>query len=550
MANIITGVAKPVNTTLPIQMRLVGTSTWVDGALQSDGTYLCTLTSVPAGTYAAGTVEYRLKGSNPVVNAFSTNAITVVDAGSTPKPDLPVLVAADGDSTTFGTYSSDPYPDQLQRLLKTTNYTVKNFGNPGAVSQNALNDVATKVDSQYSATTYSFNLYPLLIGVNDALNGVPITTAKSNIEKLHRDRIAKGWKTIACTILPTTQPVGSYLAELNTHIKNNYQSWGCSGLCDYAAEPLLGNPSDTSVYSDGLHPIALGDTYMARLMKRTIDRVMTALGGPVTPADLLSLSISGPTAVYENSSTPFPITGTYSDGTTSQNTGATLATTEGTITNGALNIPADAITGNSRTATLTATKGSITATKYVTVNDGSAPTGAGLSFNSQTAQTFGVPLDLGLYDISFVFKRNIPWGESFFLDMREAGTYYLDSATPDTQAVLAYAGFPSGAAWSFRYINPGSAARRVVIRNLNIPVSGLITFLQRYTSGQGMECEIADFTVHNRPLTNTEVASLTGGSQDIPTNGLIRRYAMAAGTTGTVLTDISGNGKNGTLSGF
>jgi predicted Rdx family selenoprotein len=98
--NTITGIARAVSTSFPIRMRLTGGAVWADGILQNDGTYLCTLVAVPAGSYPAGAVEYELKGSNPVVRAYNTNATIVTNdpsaGGGTPatkanKPQFGVL---------------------------------------------------------------------------------------------------------------------------------------------------------------------------------------------------------------------------------------------------------------------------------------------------------------------------------------------------------------------------------------------------------------------------------------------------------------------------
>lgn len=105
----------------------------------------------------------------------------------------------------------------------------------------------------------------------------------------------------------------------------------------------------------------------------------TFFGGPhfydityseTVPVALLELTLSGPSSIREGTSAYFAIIGTYSNNTSAViSSGVTLATSEGTFTNNLLTIATDAVVGDGRTLTLTATVGAVVTTKLITVID-------------------------------------------------------------------------------------------------------------------------------------------------------------------------------------
>jgi hypothetical protein len=210
--NIITGVARPLNTTFPIRMRLVGSTVWADGALQSDGTYLCTLDSVPPGQYPVGSVEYELKGSNPVIRAYNTNVVTVLnDPNAASKLATPVIATPVSVTSTTANFTWAAVPGATSYAFKLNNGTIYPLGNVLSYKATGLNpssDVLGAVQALDTTNTKLASNYSQTVTATTAAAGTtptPIPDAPTNLHQIGStgNSVRMAWEG----------PVGSYTLE-------------------------------------------------------------------------------------------------------------------------------------------------------------------------------------------------------------------------------------------------------------------------------------------------------------------------------------------------
>jgi len=174
-----------------------------------------------------------------------------------------VNLLCDGDSLTAGYYTAnhatDSYPSQLAVLLNTAN--LANEGVAGATSTNVLSHAIPAVMAGVS------NFYLLWIGTNDLLLSTSLATLEGNVSTRIAAVVAAGYTPILFT-LPHTAYTGSptppsnYDSQrllYNTWLKANFLN-----VVDLAADPRLQTPTDTTIYSDGLHMTTLGYSYVAQ----------------------------------------------------------------------------------------------------------------------------------------------------------------------------------------------------------------------------------------------------------------------------------------------
>lgn len=87
-------------------------------------------------------------------------------------------------------------------------------------------------------------------------------------------RRAAGWKVILCTILPRT--TASFNTARNT-ANTTIRTWAgthADAICDFAAEATMGPDaaaSDTTYYSDGIHPTDAGQILLEPVMRAAVD---------------------------------------------------------------------------------------------------------------------------------------------------------------------------------------------------------------------------------------------------------------------------------------
>lgn len=186
-------------------------------------------------------------------NASSAAATTVLASTSTftVDPISPLNLVMDGDSIAAN----------MGTQLGTSGLTVYNFAVPGSVYANMLSR-ASLVD----AVTFNYPALMILIGHNDiALGGYVEATFVSNIQTYALARQAVGKKIFICTVLPSNINGGFNTTRnsLNTALKTMITSNGFTLMDIGDTGSTMGADaaaSDLTLYSDGIHPTALGNT--------------------------------------------------------------------------------------------------------------------------------------------------------------------------------------------------------------------------------------------------------------------------------------------------
>jgi trimeric autotransporter adhesin len=109
-------------------------------------------------------------------------------------------------------------------------------------------------------------------GTNDLAVGSTAAQAYANMQSYCAARRAAGWKVIITTVLPRSAALavsqGAFNAARATYNANLQANWAtfCDGLADWASDPTMGPDgaeSNTTYYSDGVHPTSLGMSIIA-----------------------------------------------------------------------------------------------------------------------------------------------------------------------------------------------------------------------------------------------------------------------------------------------
>lgn len=133
-----------------------------------------------------------------------------------------------------------------------------------------LNDFVVGIHEPF----YTKEVVSLLCGYNDIVNlGETAATIIGWIDDLFADADAiSGVKKVVCKILPATTITGGMITvwnDVNDWIEAN--SLGADAVVDLAAEDTrLADPTDTLIYSDGIHPTILGHSIIKDVMKPII----------------------------------------------------------------------------------------------------------------------------------------------------------------------------------------------------------------------------------------------------------------------------------------
>jgi lysophospholipase L1-like esterase len=193
------------------------------------------------------------------------------------------IIVCEGDSLTFGSYSTDPYPDQLRDdWLISDDLTVYNVSGSGErMIDHMLDQAASQVDVHYNAAKEN-NIAVLWAGTNDL--GLDADTAENvaaGIATWGAGRQAAGFQVLVCTLTANQSGFGGIdkavlnaeRLELNALIRANWQSYA-DGLVDLANDPILGSferaATDRIYWVDGLHLTNLGYAIVARLVTSAI----------------------------------------------------------------------------------------------------------------------------------------------------------------------------------------------------------------------------------------------------------------------------------------
>jgi lysophospholipase L1-like esterase len=185
----------------------------------------------------------------------------------------PGLVVCDGDSMTagFGLDPSEFYPTVLGTSLGGA-WTVTNTAVTGRNIQQMIDAAPTSVDTQYGNP--GSNTVVILGGSNDVATGTSAATILSRLETYTAARRAVGWTVFIGTIPPNGSLSGAQETArqtVNSTIRSNLATYG-DGLVDFAADPRLDDPLDTTYYFEGdrLHWTAAGAAVAAELVEAAL----------------------------------------------------------------------------------------------------------------------------------------------------------------------------------------------------------------------------------------------------------------------------------------
>lgn len=182
-----------------------------------------------------------------------------------------------GNSITlgFGLDDGQDYPTVLGGLLGSS-YQVTNSGQSGFHTPDLTANFASLVQSHYVGRTRNI-LIVNEIG-NDLVSGgegsgVDEATARGNMQALIAKGRFYGWRVIFATTTPRdashfTSEQQAAADNINDFFRNNPSER--DGFIDWAADPNLDDPTDTTYYQDGVHPTAAGAAVIAELVRAAI----------------------------------------------------------------------------------------------------------------------------------------------------------------------------------------------------------------------------------------------------------------------------------------
>lgn len=169
-----------------------------------------------------------------------------------------------------------------------------------------------------------------------------------------------------------------------------------------------------------------------------------------------------------------------------------------------------------------------------------------IAFNmDRGGYAFNVPMEAGTYDAMMWLDLRSSAG--YPLDLRGFGGPYMYTNEVQPPGPTLYFN-QADQTWNMRPIQ-NAGFTRVTMRNIPLPQGGLVRWLQQYQgNNEGISAYISDFRLFKSGfLTDADLAD----EESAPTAGLYLHYAMDAPATGNdTLPDLSGNGRDGTLSGF
>lgn len=217
---------------------------------------------------------------------------------------------ADGDSITRGYSTTNPSTKNwAAQLAGLTGKTISNSGVDGDKLESIDSGWASSgIAAQYNPA--SCNWYFQQAGCNDMRAGATLSQLQGWIQSIMAKAKAAGYLCAVCTILPENYVGWNGSAETvrtgyNTWLKANYSSF-CDLLIDFDGIAAMADPSNTTYYTDGLHPTDAGQLLLAQCAQTALTGapqtkpLATAISGASTIAALLSYT--GPATTINGSS--------------------------------------------------------------------------------------------------------------------------------------------------------------------------------------------------------------------------------------------------------
>lgn len=237
---------------------------------------------------------------SPIRSPFKRALRAPFDYSGGGTPIAPRNLLAEGDSITIGSVGTtlltyaNTYPAIASPGLSTFNNT--------AVSGSQISDVVSRrtADNALKSGTY-LNVMSLDIGAND-LNVFSAATFLTNFAAACDTIRADGWTLVLSTVLhrgsyPGTDPAFNSRVDTANATIRTWVGTHCDALVDWETT-IMGitvNSFDTALFPDGLHPSALGHSYMLPAYSAVVNGI--SVGRVLPPA------ISIPPATYNSDQT-------------------------------------------------------------------------------------------------------------------------------------------------------------------------------------------------------------------------------------------------------
>ena len=252
------------------------------------------LAAQPAGTLVGGYVGNLFTGGYQATAYYSCHMgfngnLSVGDA-STLRAALAQLYAVansvptsrvifDGDSIVVGFVGANNFSYMRQMTLPASS-AVYNVGQGGVQLTTKLSYFPNETGALLSLYTANSRVVFLNIGTNDLTIGAR-TAAQiyADIQTYAGNVRAGGGKIIVSTITPNnawTTAQQTTRDTLNTSIRTNWATFA-DGFADFAANSTMGPQAaaaNTALYIDGLHPTALGHSYLAPVAQAAITALL------------------------------------------------------------------------------------------------------------------------------------------------------------------------------------------------------------------------------------------------------------------------------------
>ena len=163
------------------------------------------------------------------------------------------VIVAFGDSLTFGhgVEKEDNYPTQLERMLHVRgydHYVVKNYGVDGDTTR----DGVQRLDEVWKETP---EIVILVLGANDAFQGVPAAEVEQNLRQMIRAIQPHGSLVLLAGVKPTPTKGLVYMSEFETLYENLSQEFGLSLMPSFLSGVMLRAQYNIA---DGIHPNRAG----------------------------------------------------------------------------------------------------------------------------------------------------------------------------------------------------------------------------------------------------------------------------------------------------
>jgi len=185
--------------------------------------------------------------------------------------DTRPVIAAFGDSLTAG-YGADPgqsYPDHLQRALDKAGYSYRviNLGISGETTTDALARVGAVIAVKPRVVILEF-------GGNDGLRGIPIASARANLDNVMARLTAAHIRVLLAGI--TLPP--NYGPDYITSLRAMYHDLAVKYHAPLIPFLLEGVFERHLFQTDGIHPNAEGYAVVAQTVLRYLKPMLTQSG--------------------------------------------------------------------------------------------------------------------------------------------------------------------------------------------------------------------------------------------------------------------------------